>query len=450
MWYLILFFCLNSSNKGISPKFNVIVLAIMLSRIFRAISKTYKLIFFLIGLFLICISNFSRKDYLTVVKVDNTVETMNQISSNPMEYPWYVSESGRNWIGYEEAYFFSAYYDFRENATVVLSILEREFKDISCTLWYEKDEYSETVKPIITIIPDSHRPKYTEAVLKCPNSQPKLPTVVSLRNITNNRIFASLNIQLKRESPKTEIHWCLSPIHSSKRVQFLEAIVLHKLIGVHRATFYSANPNISETTKKFDWIQTVDWALPVKQEEIQYHGQRAALNDCLYRNMFTARYIVFADLDEIFLPRRLNLTASYSDTLWQELNLLQGANKNKISAFYGKSVLFGTPRSLKGFASIWVTKRYVQPQESRRKYIVLPERVSHVNVHWVFPYQKFWNMYLPHNLVMLHHYRRCPNPKKKCCGRDITRNPMTEDTFTHNLKNEIIKLNTTLSETIFS
>jgi len=48
------------------------------------------------------------------------------------------------------------------------------------------------------------------------------------------------------------------------------------------------------------------WCFAVGQEEpdVHYFAQLAALNDCLYRVMFRARFVVLVDLDEVLVPRR--------------------------------------------------------------------------------------------------------------------------------------------------
>ena len=37
----------------------------------------------------------------------------------------------------------------------------------------------------------------------------------------------------------------------------------------------------------------------------RYNGQSAAIQDCLYRQMASSRYVVFSDLDEFVVPRHL-------------------------------------------------------------------------------------------------------------------------------------------------
>lgn len=40
------------------------------------------------------------------------------------------------------------------------------------------------------------------------------------------------------------------------------------------------------------------------QKEIRTEGLFAALNDCLYRNMYRYKYLALIDLDEFIIPRQ--------------------------------------------------------------------------------------------------------------------------------------------------
>lgn len=41
----------------------------------------------------------------------------------------------------------------------------------------------------------------------------------------------------------------------------------------------------------------------VKVSDIDYNGQQAALNDCLYRNKHKAKYLITIDLDGLIIPQ---------------------------------------------------------------------------------------------------------------------------------------------------
>ncbi|CAD5125818.1 DgyrCDS14019 [Dimorphilus gyrociliatus] len=418
----------------------------LFTKLFRAFLKFYKIILICVGLtwlvFGIAVTHYSKvrfgkgyANHLSIAKYS--------ICPNTIPYPSVISPNGKKWIGNDRTYFFSAYYDYRENVTIVFGMLEVGTHDLYCLSWYSNNATVEVEKVSLLVIPDSHRPRYFEAIVKCPHTGKSLPTAVSIIN-NSCKPIVTFNINYYKVENKTEIHWCLSPIHAGRSIQFLEALVLHKLIGITKATIYSENQEVSQQLKKFDWITIIEWEVPMKDNEVQYHGQRSALNDCLYRNMFSARFIDFTDLDEIILPRRLNQTINYSNLLWKELNALQLSNRNRVAGFYFKSILFATARRIKSFASLTVTTKYDRSSDSRRKYIILPERVSHLTVHWVFAYSKFWVLCVD-EIATLHHYRKCPNPRVNCCGRDNRRDSMSPDKFVLKLEDNIKQINRTLS-----
>ena len=51
-------------------------------------------------------------------------------------------------------------------------------------------------------------------------------------------------------------------------------------------------------------IEILPWNLRMRsQKEIRTEGLFAALNDCLYRNMYRFKYLALVDLDEFIVPR---------------------------------------------------------------------------------------------------------------------------------------------------
>lgn len=51
-------------------------------------------------------------------------------------------------------------------------------------------------------------------------------------------------------------------------------------------------------------VEILPWNLRMRsQKEIRTEGLFAALNDCLYRNMYRFKYLALVDLDEFIVPR---------------------------------------------------------------------------------------------------------------------------------------------------
>ena len=95
-------------------------------------------------------------------------------------------------------------------------------------------------------------------------------------------------------------------------------------------------------------LQTDHWP-PLGDPDIHYFGQVAAQNDCLHRHTFTSRYLVFTDLDEFIIPRRV---ANWSELLRDREAAHYALKRNKTS---GKNISFFL------FKCVFFRKEWMQP-----------------------------------------------------------------------------------------
>ena len=52
-------------------------------------------------------------------------------------------------------------------------------------------------------------------------------------------------------------------------------------------------------------MEIVDWNLSdYALQHSKYYSESVSIADCLYRNMYRAKYLVFIDLDEIIIPQQ--------------------------------------------------------------------------------------------------------------------------------------------------
>lgn len=92
-------------------------------------------------------------------------------------------------------------------------------------------------------------------------------------------------------------------------IQLIEFLELNKLLGISHFTFYNASTGPSASCLLQEYINegvvsVLSWDLPIQSKtEIRTEGMFAALNDCLYRNMYRYSYIAFIDIDEFIVPR---------------------------------------------------------------------------------------------------------------------------------------------------
>ncbi|CAD5125819.1 DgyrCDS14020 [Dimorphilus gyrociliatus] len=401
-------------------------------------------------IFLLLLFSTSNKQPLTEKKIPHwTINSMHSCNRTITRLPKDIQDSGKEWTGRNTSYFYSAYNDYRTNSVVIISIVLTGSFDYYCTLWFEQEHRIRVSKAIVVIIPDTHQKRYLGSFLRCYNPSKSKPSAVSISSAPCSRPLVTLQIVYPDKLGNKEKHWCLSPIHGNPLTGYLEAVTLHKLIGIDRATIYTSNKTAEKHLKNLDWIDVIHWQIPVHVNDIHYYGQCAAINDCLYRNMFSNRYMIFTDLDEIFLPRRNSPGQILFDKLlWQDLDTMQLERNNTISSFYGSSYLFGTPENLTSLASVNVVKRYQKPNIYRRKYIIIPNRIDYLSVHKTYSYPSYDEIFIPKSIAMLHHYRRCPEPETNCLGVRKMYNPIMIDEFALSLLEPIISLSTNLSITM--
>ena len=74
---------------------------------------------------------------------------------------------------------------------------------------------------------------------------------------------------------------------------------------------YSCGSNIGHYLRQYmqeGLADIIPWSLPLQPHtnttiDLYYYGQLAAYTDCVYRNLYRSRYVIFLDLDEILVPR---------------------------------------------------------------------------------------------------------------------------------------------------
>ncbi len=119
---------------------------------------------------------------------------------------------------------------------------------------------------------------------------------------------AALEAQL---SASDEVSACVKPLHFDygRTLELLEFLELNKLLGVTRFTLYNHTVSREVSCVLRDYadrgeVDLLPWSLNMaSQSEIRTEGLFAALNDCLYRNMWRYNYLLLIDLDEFVVPR---------------------------------------------------------------------------------------------------------------------------------------------------
>jgi hypothetical protein len=181
---------------------------------------------------------------------------------------------------------------------------------------------------------------------------------------------------------------CLSgPVKSnySNIPQFIEWIEANSMFGAEKFVIYlnSVADALYPHIKRYEQegkLESYSWNL--RMNEIKTCGQMALLTDCMYRNMYKSKYVVFLDLDEILVPKMF-------DT-WQ--NVLEYSNCEEHASANFQNVFFKLewePDTRKTVAkelnitSLMYSKRETKiwPHRARSKYLVQPELIAEPGVH---------------------------------------------------------------------
>ena len=255
-----------------------------------------------------------------------------------------------------------------------------------------------------------------------------------------NNVLKVIN-NLADADPVLNFTVCVTPFNFNYNQihQLTEFIEINRMFGAQKFVFYNYTTGIDVDRYLHAYIRkglvvVIPWRVPVavdiwppdpkEEPDIHYFAQLASLNDCLYRNMFKSRFIVFSDLDEIIVPRNastwLDMLASVTAD-WQ--HSLNSENKNVFpGAYLIQNVFFFNDwpidetlfRNVKvqypSLVTLLKTRREKVPHiwYSRSKYIAWSRMTLMVSVHSVIDFidnSKVMHVMVSEKSALLHHYR---------------------------------------------
>ena len=263
-------------------------------------------------------------------------------------------------------------------------------------------------------------------------------------------VAVSQNKQCKPPNVSNWIH--ISRIESNKSVNFgicIETPMFGKRIslnmvieGIERNLAFGAgwitvyvqdkNPATMKVLRDYEKqgiLEIVEWNLSQNDaSNSHYYAESVCINDCLYRNMYRARYLIFTDLDEIIVPQtRRN---------WSEM--MTAIDQSNTSAFlfsHSSSMeLKGSKTTLQqSYLKNWtcdgkteiskyplpsyINHNYRTPpfpyfkeqKTLRRKTIVKPIYVQTMGIHTsILRLNKTLQIVVPSEIGLLSHYRKPP------------------------------------------
>ena len=224
---------------------------------------------------------------------------------------------------------------------------------------------------------------------------------------------------------------CVSPLFGDldpmKLVEWLE---LTQILGAQHINFYHydlrvADPVIKKILEYYidrGFLSVIDWRLDLPQEtSIWYHGQLVAIQDCLYRNMATARYVASNDLDEFMVP--------HTHGNWSAF--MAAADDAETCGFQMQSAFFDparqspeegvalSPPEYARFFTLSDTRRSSMTSRVRTKCLIKPQRVFEAGIHHISKpiYANLHSQRIDLPVAVLHHYRSCMANYGMDCSR---------------------------------
>ena len=192
-------------------------------------------------------------------------------------------------------------------------------------------------------------------------------------------------------------------------------VEINRAIGVEHITMYDQDigPNITRLLKNYEnegFVAFIDWKIRNLNRRIANNGQLAVTNDCFYRYLRRAKYIIFVDLDELIIPHS-------TTTLGNMMRLTRLSKLKNITMYrFYNSFWHESPISLVNDTNLSTEelpihfrrlKRTKNPPKTQRyKNIIRTETAVRIGIHHVYSMKKGHKFYpVPEDIGLMHHYR---------------------------------------------
>lgn len=202
----------------------------------------------------------------------------------------------------------------------------------------------------------------------------------------------------------------------------MEWFELNRVLGIDYFTIYvtSASPEVRKVLQFYSQegvANVISWPITdvVKISQVDYYGQQAALNDCLYRNRHGTQFLTAIDLDEFIIPQ-----LETDRSLENMLNRFPEA-----SCYMFRHVALFTKDGFDSSADKLITTtrtlrtRHVNPRRVRSKVIVVAENTLALAVHDVWSLRRGIAYVAEPEVGLLHHYRYSPVSMEKTNEEDF-------------------------------
>lgn len=251
-------------------------------------------------------------------------------------------------------------------------------------------------------------------------------------SLTPGKIEAEIPITFPVYSTKTFSVCIDSPLFGPvKPHTIIESIEINKILGAEFFTFYiyvagQTTLQVLQEYARDGMVEVVlNWGHDPLGRFTHYFGQTLSINECAYRNMHRAKYLVYTDLDEFIVPKK---SLGWAAMMTKIENFEFGTYLFKHVYFFASSSNTEKDKSanqmeftcngsyrveLPSFLTRKIRSRTIYPPRVKSKYITMPLYTSSIGVHEMFEHVDNIKTYVvPSDFALLHHYRSTVGDEK--------------------------------------
>ncbi|OCT65263.1 glycosyltransferase family 92 protein F13G3.3 [Xenopus laevis] len=339
------------------------------------------------------------------------------------------------------SFIISAYKDNRNrNIIRILGIVRhKEVKELYCYFCCNSNINAHTTKAEIDLHQDWFGFPYGLADIICTEPPDCTTSFVSVHSSPSTTIHNLTSFKIRNREPgkpTANFTVCISTMYGnySNVLQFIQTIEMYKILGAQKVTVYLNNCSrqMEEVLQYYSKEGTVEvipwqiqrylkvspkWQYPKDDSEIGYYGQISTLNDCIYRNMYSSKFVVLNDQDEIILPFKHQTWGSMMETLQQKnpdvgIFLFENHIFPQTAVSDGNFSNVPSWNGVPGFNLLhFIHREPGRPNHfNARKMIVDPRAVIQTSVHSTLKQYKNSN-YVPLETALVHHCRAPQQPQ---------------------------------------
>ena len=273
------------------------------------------------------------------------------------------------------------------------------------------------------------RVHYQERLYSCeiPQIPDMYPRFVSLNTKKCGQSAMLVPVTIPEKQQVYEIGVCVVVAYGNlKPTPLVEWVELNKILGVSEINVYNSRVN-SEARAVFDYysergVMKVRKAAPSVDSWCKWCQKLtviAALNDCMYRNMYRYNHLMVIDFDEAIIP-----TKSYS--LPDMLSIVGKTWKTRPPSYLFRNTYYFLDSEPKyKTPSYLITSRYVARQKYSEpgyspKSIIDPRRCMVMQNHYCMKrtpdVSGSFALYVKPDYATSHHYKKCHFKKEECAA----------------------------------